>query len=221
MNLQTTLGRVNAGAASRVSAFALALAGGLLPAANALAGGLEQLQQFLEQTRSARGAFTQKVLRASGQTVESTSGEFAFARPGKFRWDVQRPFEQLMVADGEQLWFYDKDLNQVTIRKLGDALGSTPAAILFGSSDLARSFTLKALDERDGLEWIEALPKSTDQGFDRIAIGLRGGLPIAMEVRDAFGRTSVFAFSDIEPNPQLDPRSFSFTPPAGADIVRQ
>ena len=217
MNVQTILGHVPAAAA----ALALALAGGSLPVANAMAGGLEQLREFLEQTRSARGAFTQKVLRASGQTLESTSGQFAFTRPGKFRWDVQRPFEQLMVADGEQLWFYDKDLNQVTIRKLGDALGSTPAAILFGSSELDKGFTLKALDERDGVAWVEALPKSTEQGFDRIAIGLRDGLPVAMEVRDAFGRTSMFAFSGIERNAQIEPQSFSFTPPQDADIVRQ
>ena len=193
----------------------------LLAAVPAQAGGLDQLKQFLGQTLSARGEFTQKVLRASGETLESTRGVFAFERPGKFRWEVQQPFEQLMVADGQKLWFHDVDLNQVTIRKLDDALGSTPAAILFGSAELERGFELRELGERDGLQWIEALPKAGEQGFDRIAIGFGEGLPRAMEVRDAFGRTSVFAFSEIERNPDLPASLFSFAPPPGADVVEQ
>lgn len=190
-------------------------------AGTAHAGGLDELHQFLRETHSARGDFSQKVQRSSGQTLETTRGVFAFSRPGKFRWEVQRPFEQLMVADGERLWFYDKDLNQVTIRKLGNALGSTPAAILFGSAELESGFTLHDLDDREGLHWVEALPKNTDQGFDRIAIGLRNGLPEAMEVRDAFGRTSVFAFTNIERNPELPATLFHFTAPAGADVIEQ
>jgi len=196
----------------------LLLAGIAMPGA---AGGLDQLREFLTDTRSAHGAFTQKVQRASGQTLESTEGNFAFSRPGKFRWEVRKPFEQLMVADGQQLWFHDKDLDQVTIRELGDALGSTPAAILFGTADFERDFTMKDLGERDGLEWVEALPRNTEQGFDRISIGLSEGLPKAMEVRDAFGRTSVFVFSAIERNPSLAAGIFSFSPPAGADVIRQ
>jgi outer membrane lipoprotein carrier protein len=189
--------------------------------ANSYAGGLDQLQQFLAQTNSARGQFTQTVLSTSGQKLESTQGVFAFDRPGRFRWEVQKPFEQLMIADGEKLWFHDVDLNQVTIRTLGDALGSTPAAILFGGAELERGFELRDLGEREGLEWVEALPKNQEQGFDRIAIGLRNALPEAMEVRDAFGRTSVFTFTEIERNPGLSPDSFRFTPPPGADVVQQ
>jgi outer membrane lipoprotein carrier protein len=189
--------------------------------AAANAGGLEQLQRFLAQTNSARGQFTQTVLGAAGQKLESTQGVFAFDRPGRFRWEVQQPFEQLMIADGEKLWFHDVDLNQVTIRTLGDALGSTPAAILFGAAELERGFDLRDLGEREGLEWVEALPKSQDQGFNRIAIGLRNALPEAMEVRDAFGRTSVFVFTGMQRNPGLPPESFRFTPPPGADVVQQ
>lgn len=202
-----------------VPAFALAAqAFGTTPA---FAAGLDQLRGFLTDTRSARGEFTQKVLRANGQTLESTQGAFAFARPGKFRWEVRKPFEQLMVADGERLWFHDKDLNQVTIQKLGAAVASTPAALLFGSSELEKAFTLSEQGERDGLEWVEALPKQTDQGFDRIVIGLRDGLPAVMEVRDAFGRTSVFAFDAIQRNPELAASLFRFAPPAGADVIEQ
>ena len=185
------------------------------------AGGLDQFRDFLAGTRSARGEFTQQVMRSSGQVLESTSGGFAFARPGRFRWEVRKPFEQLLVADGERLWFYDKDLNQVTVRALSDSLGSTPAAILFGASDLDREFVTKELGPRDGLEWLEAVPRSKDAGFERIAIGFRGGLPEAMEVKDAFGRTSVFRFRAIERNAAVAADAFRFTPPKGADLVRQ
>jgi len=185
----------------------------------AVAAAIDQLREFTAATRSARGEFSQQQLRSSGRPAES-SGTFAFTRPGKFRWDVVRPYEQLIVTDGERLHFYDKDLKQVTVRKVGDAIGATPAAILFGSNDLDASFVLKEAGTVDGLEWLEATPKAKDSGFDRIRIGFRGGLPEAMEVRDAFGQTTRFAFKGIERNPSLDPGLFRFTAPAGVDIVQ-
>lgn len=208
-------------AIGRGSACAVVLLAFLVAGAPVFASGLDQLRAFLDQTRSARGEFTQKVLRADGRTLESTQGTFAFARPGRFRWEVQKPFEQSMVADGERLWFHDKDLNQVTIQQLGATIGATPAALLFGSTELDRRFTLSALGERDGLEWVEALPKQAEQGFDRIAIGLRDDLPVQMEVRDAFGRTSIFSFASIRRNPELPASLFRFSPPAGADVIEQ
>ena len=182
---------------------------------------LAQLQRFVSDTRSARGEFSQRTLRGAGQTAESASGTFAFARPGRFRWEVRKPYEQLMVADGERLYFFDKDLNQVTERKLADSLGASPAAILFGANDLQRSFTLTEAGERDGLAWLDALPKTKDAGFERIVIGFRDGLPEAMEVLDAFGRTTRFAFRAIERNPAIDPAAFRFVAPKGADVIRQ
>lgn len=206
------------------------IAAALLAAASLLAvapparaaGAIEQLQEFVRSTPSARGEFTQKTVKAGGQGAETTSGSFVFARPGRFRWEVRKPFEQLMVADGEQVWFYDKDLNQVTTRPLGDALGATPAAILFGTGDLETTFALKDLGEREGRQWLEARPKSREAGFDVIAIGLKGGLPEAMEVRDAFGRLTTFTFTGIERNPAgLDAQAFRFVVPKGAEVVRQ
>ncbi|HPU54303.1 MAG TPA: outer-membrane lipoprotein carrier protein LolA, partial [Burkholderiaceae bacterium] len=117
--------------------------------------------------------------------------------------------------------FHDKDLNQVTVRKLANSLGASPAAILFGSNELERDFTLKEDGSRNGMDWINALPRNKDAGFDRILIGLRGGLPEAMELRDAFGRTTVFTFSGFERNPTLEADSFRFVMPRGADIVEQ
>ncbi len=206
---------ISVGAALSAAVLMFGLAG---PAA---AAAIEQLREFASGTRSAQGEFTQRTFKQSGQAAESTSGTFAFARPGRFRWEVRKPFEQLMVADGDQLHFFDKDLNQVTVRKLSDAAGATPAAILFGDGDLEKTFILKENGSRDGLDWLEALPRSKESGFDRIAIGLRGGLPESMEVIDAFGRRTVFGFRSVQRNPRLDDATFRFVPPPGADVVRQ
>lgn len=180
----------------------------------------DPLHRFLSSTRSASGTFTQQVLR-DGRVVESSEGRFAFERPGRFRWEVTEPFEQLLVADGEQLYFYDKDLNQVTVRALRDALASTPAAILFGSSDVGDGFALRALPEHDGLAWVEALPRSAETGYQRIEFGFRSGLPAVMLVQDAFGRTVRFDFHDVVRDPQPAADTFRFEPPPGADVVRQ
>ena len=195
------------------------LAAALALPATGHAAALEQLRGFASGTRSARGEFSQQLVRADGRTGESSSGTFAFSRPGKFRWDVVRPFEQLIVTDGEKLYFYDKDLKQVTVRKVGDAISATPAAILFGSNDLEASFTLKELGPRDGLEWLEALPKSRESGFEKIQIGFRNGLPEAMEVRDAFSQVTRFTFRALERNPSIDAGLFRFTAPKGVDVV--
>jgi len=185
------------------------------------AAALEQLRAFLTDTRSARGEFRQKVLRSDGGVAESSSGDFAFSRPGRFRWEVRRPYEQLLVADGQKLYFYDKDLNQVTVRQLADSLASTPAAILFGDSALERDFVLRELAPRDGLEWVEALPRDKEAGFERIVLGFRDGLPAMMEVGDAFGRTTVFEFSAIARNAAVTPELFRYVPAKGVDVVEQ
>jgi outer membrane lipoprotein carrier protein len=186
----------------------------------AVAAALDQLREFATSTRSARGEFSQQTIRSGGRSGETASGRFAFSRPGKFRWEVMQPYEQLIVTDGERLHFYDADLKQVTIRKVGEAISATPAAILFGSDDLDGSFTLKELGERDGLAWLEAVPKSTEAGFERIQIGFRNGLPEAMEVRDAFSQVTRFGFRGVERNPSLDPSLFRFTAPKGVDVIQ-
>jgi outer membrane lipoprotein carrier protein len=201
--------------AAVVATAALAAWPGLAPA-----GAIEQLREFATATKSARGEFSQQQVRSSGRAADTASGTFAFSRPGRFRWEVAVPYEQLIVTDGERLHFYDKDLKQVTVRKVGDAIAATPAAILFGSNDVDASFTLRESGVVEGVEWLEAIPKAKDSGFDRIRIGFRGGLPEAMEVRDAFGQTTRFAFRSIERNPALDPAMFRFTPPRGVDVVQ-
>lgn len=191
-----------------------------LPCA-AQAGASEQLRDFSRKARSARGEFAQRTLKSGGQAAETTSGRFAFSKPGLFRWEVRTPYEQLMVADGQQVYFFDKDLNQVTIRKFDDSVGATPAAILFGDADLAENFVLTDQPAREGLDWVEAKPRSKDSGFELIQIGLKSGRPEAMEVVDSFGRRTQFSFRALEVNPRLPADQFRFTPPAGAEIVRQ
>lgn len=214
------------GSRLRAAAFAVGVAAcvvhGALPAgtARAQAAASDPLHDFLSSTRSASGTFTQQVLR-DGRVVESSRGHFAFQRPGRFRWEVTEPFEQLLVADGERLYFYDKDLDQVTVRRLRDALASTPAAILFGSSDVGEGFTLRALPEQDGLSWVEALPRNPETGYQRIEFGFRAGLPVVMRVQDAFGRTVRFEFHDVVRDPKLAADTFRFVPPPGADVVEQ
>ena len=187
--------------------------------ANARAGSLDDLHGFATQTRTAKGNFTQRVLSRTQKPTQPTSGEFVFARPGKFRWTYSKPFEQLLVADGAKLSIYDKDLNQVTVSKLGDALGTSPAAILFGSNDIDKNFDLKDTGERDGVSWLEATPKTKGTNFEKISIGFRAGELAAMELRDALGQVTLLEFSNVERNPKVDPSAFVFVPPKGADVL--
>ena len=198
----------------------LLLAGAFAFTGAAHASALEQFKSFVASTKAARGEFTQQQIKksATGKAAPVSSGTFLFARPGKFIWTYVKPYEQLLQADGEQLYIYDKDLNQVTMRKLGNALGSSPAAILFGSNDLDKNFTLSEAGTRDGLEWLDATPKAKDSTFQQISIGLRNGTPEMMELHDAFGQTSVIAFKKFEKNPPLSAQQFKFAMPAGADV---
>jgi len=190
----------------------------------ASASALDQFKSFVSSTKAAKGEFVQKQVKSvgKGETAANTStGTFLFARPGRFIWTYQKPYEQLLQADGQKLYIYDKDLNQVTVKQLGDALGSSPAAILFGSNDLEKNFTLKDAGAKDGLEWLEATPKTKDTTFDRIGIGLKDGVPHAMELRDSFGQVSLLTFSKFEKNPAIPADRFRFVVPKGADVFQQ
>ena len=197
----------------------------LLPSMS-YASALEQFKLFVSATRTARGEFSQRLVKADSDSgsmrlSSASSGSFIFARPGKFIWTYQKPYEQLLQADGDKLYIYDKDLNQVTIRPLGNAIGSSPAAILFGSNDLEKNFTLSEAGTRDGIEWLQAIPKTKDTNFEKIGIGLKDGMPVAMELRDSFGQVSILSFTRFEKNPSLSPAQFRFVVPKGADVLQQ
>lgn len=193
----------------------MSLAAGSALAADAIA----QLNRFVAATRSAEGEFEQTVMARSGRKPQQAAGRFAFARPGKFRWEYELPYQQLLVGDGERLWSWDRDLNQVTVRPIGDALGSTPAAILFGQGDLEQDFVLVDGGVADGLAWVDARPRKTDSSFEWMRIGLDDGQLRRMELRDNFGQTTMIVFTRLQPNPAVDANRFRFVPPEGADVI--
>ena len=197
------------------------VAAGCALLAPAHGGSLDQLRAFLTQTSSARGEFVQRVSARSGSAQPVSSGRFAFQRPGKFRWTYEKPYEQVIVADGTRLLLYDRDLNQVTIRKLGAALPSSPASILFGSNEFEKEFEVADIGARDGLEWVRAKPRAKDSTFELIEIGFRDGLPQAMRLADNFGQVTQLIFSKLERNPKLDAEAFRFEPPKGADVLTE
>jgi outer membrane lipoprotein carrier protein len=185
----------------------------------ARADALEKFRTFVRETQSARTAFEQKVYDSGKRLVQASSGTFAFQRPGRFRWHIRVPYEQLIVGDGTRVWIHDADLNQVTVRSMGKALGSTPAALLAGDQDVERAFELSNVGPVAGLEWLEARPRDRDAGFERIRLGMgRDGVE-AMELYDHFGQTTLLQFSRLERNPRLYPGDFRFTPPKGADVL--
>ena len=195
------------------------VAAGCALVAPAHGNSLDQLRTFLTQTSSARGQFVQRVSTRGGSAQPVASGRFAFQRPGKFRWTYEKPYEQVIVADGTRLVLFDKDLNQVTIRKLGGALPSSPASILFGSNEFEKEFEVTDAGVRDGLEWVQAKPRAKDSTFELIEIGFRDGLPQAMRLADNFGQVTQLIFSKLERNPKLGAETFGFTPPKGADVL--
>jgi outer membrane lipoprotein carrier protein len=183
------------------------------------ANGLDDFLAFNEHTKSATGRFEQQVMDRSGRVVERGSGTFAFARPGKFRWIYEKPHPQTLVADGQKLWIYDPDLQQVTIKRMDQAISSTPAALLAGREDITALFSLRDAGTANGLEWVEATPKTPDTGFDRVRLGLKDKQLAAMELFDQLGGHSVLRFVDLKPNAPVPADAFKFTPPKGADVI--
>ena len=189
------------------------------------AGAIDKLHQFLESTKTLRAGFTQIVVAKNGTRPQQSSGVMIFSRPGKFRWQIEKPYSQLLVSDGEKVWIYDPDLRQVTVKKVGNALGGTPAALLAGESGgkstLEKSFTLREAGEREGLEWVEAVPKSQESGFEKLRLGFAGSDLKAMELLDNFGQTTSLYFSNLERNPVVAASLLSFKPPAGVDVISE
>lgn len=199
--------------------FAAVIFGIALGAPGAGAADLERLRAFVRDTQTARAQFTQTVADKGGRVTQSAQGEFLLARPGKFRWSVQKPYKQLLVGDGQRVWIFDEDLNQVIVRRLGDALGATPAALLSGNQDVERAFTWHDLPAVDGLDWLSATPIAQETTFAQIKLGFDAKGLAALELLDAFGQRSVVRFSSFERNPKFAADTFTFTPPKGADVI--
>ena len=193
--------------------FALALAGA------AHAGGVDRLKAFIAGAKTAEADFSQTVADRNGHVTQQASGKMAFARPGKFRWDYSAPYEQVIVGDGSKLWLYDTDLNQVTVKPLGDVIAGTPAALLAGDNAIEKYFSLKNAGEAEGLEWLEATPRNRDTTFERIRMGFKGDVLMQMELFDTFGQRTTLRLTHLVRNPVIAPSRFRFTPPKGADVI--
>jgi outer membrane lipoprotein carrier protein len=197
-------------------------------ALSAAAAGLESLEAFVKTAKSGRADFVQVVTmpakEAQAPRSKTSSGSFEFSRPNRFKFIYKKPFEQSIVADGQTLWLYDVDLNQVTARKQLQLLASTPAALIASAPDLRAlqaDFALADASTKDGIEWVLATPKGKDSALQSIRVGLRGGELAALEILDSFGQRSVLTFSHFEFNPVLPAKAFEFKAPVGVDVIRQ
>jgi outer membrane lipoprotein carrier protein len=186
----------------------------------ARADAVDTLRDFVREVKTGKALFTQTVTSPDGAKKKTSSGSFEFARPNRFRFAYTKPFEQVIVADGQKVWIYDADLNQVSSRKLSAAIGATPAALLAGGN-LEKDFTLSALPAQDGLEWVAAKPKAKESAFDMLKVGFRGKELAAVEIVDSFGQRSQLQFSQFRPNAVTAADAFKFVAPRGADVIEQ
>lgn len=192
----------------------------------AQAGPIESLEAFIKNVKTGRADFTQVITAPARQgqqaRTKTSSGTFEFQRPNHFRFEYRKPFEQTIVADGQNLWLHDKDLNQVSRRKQSAVLGSTPAALIAASPDLAtlqRDFELKPLPDKDGMQWVQATPRQKEGQLTDMKVGFRGEQLAALDILDSFGQRSVLTFNNMQVNPGVGADAFRFTPPKGADVV--
>ena len=202
-------------------------------AGNTWATGLKSLEDFVRTVKTGKADFTQVVSSPAkdGQAprVKTSSGQFEFSRPSRFKFVYVKPFAQTIVADGQTLWLYDIDLNQVTARHQSQVLGSTPAALIASAADvkaLQADFILADAPDKDGLQWVLATPKAKDGQLQSVRVGFRpSGAEVAnlevLEILDSFGQRSVLTFRSFQVNPSLPAKTFDFKPPAGADVLKQ
>ena len=189
-------------------------------AAEAEAVAPAQLRAFLAETVTLEARFSQVLLEVDSARTQVSEGRFYLHRPQRFRWDYTSPAPQLVVADGEHLWLFDPDLDQVTVRRLDDGLSSTPAMLLSGDAVFEDSFRVGAAYHEDGFDWVELAPVSEAADFSGVRVGFQSGQLASMELMDALGQTTVIRFSELRVNPPLDAALFQFTPPPGADVIR-
>lgn len=180
----------------------------------------ELLENFIKNRPFAEGRFSQVVLSKTGTPKQKGNGEFAFSRPGKFRWEIVKPYPQLIVADGANFVSYDPDLQQATKKQIGNALEATPAALLFGSQDLNKLFEFKDDGNKDGKQWLLARSKNKETLFDFIRIGFKDNLPSSLEIHDALGQVTQLEFSNWNFETKRPASYYNFTPPAGVDVIQ-
>ncbi|MBM5575138.1 outer membrane lipoprotein chaperone LolA [Deefgea sp. CFH1-16] len=186
----------------------------------AFADNVSKIQQYLSGTMSLNARFTQEVISKNNK-IQTSNGQLSLLRPGKFRWVYEKPYPQEIISDGKQVWLYDVDLAQVTIKPVNKALEASPAAILAGDNKLETNFNIKNLPSRAGLDWIELIPKQNDSSFARIRIGFSNNNLNLLELDDHFGQTTKIQLKQIIRNQAIDSKQFNFIPPNGSDIIRE
>lgn len=182
---------------------------------------LEQLHAFLDRARTLRADFKQVAFDENGNAVQTSYGVFTLQRPGRFRWDYEKPFVQQIVSNSDKVWFYDADLEQVTVRKLDESIGSTPALLLSGKVSLEENFSIERQGRDGDLLWIRLLPRDQQSSFKYILIGMDHGVLAGMELSDNFGQLTRIYFSNVRTNVQIDPTQFEFIAPEGTDIFQE
>jgi len=208
------------GAVRRTGVWGAALVAMALCGASAHAGAIESLQRFVQGTASGESDFTQTVTPPDGAPPKQSAGHFAFERPNHFRFEYRTPYEQLIVGDGTDIWVYDPDLAQATVRKIGDTLDATPAALLAGQS-LDKNFDLKDDGSADGLAWVRATPKAKEGTIRWMRAGFEGDTLKAIEIGDSFGQRSMMRLEALKTGSPLPASTFEFKAPQGVDVVRQ
>ena len=184
------------------------------------ASGLERMKEYFQNIQSAQASFHQTVTDKQGQKTQDVTGTMQLQKPNKFRWDYHKPYVQQIVGDGEKIWIFDPELNQVTVRSFSKAASSSPAALLAGGKDIERSFTIKDTSRKGDLEWVMAVPKVRETGFERLFLGFKGDALMEMELHDSFGNRTAIEFTDVQRNTKLPADTFKFVPPRDADVLR-
>ena len=184
------------------------------------AAGLERMKEYFQNIQSAQANFHQVVTDKQGQKTQEVTGSMRLQKPNKFRWDYNKPYVQQIVGDGEKIWLFDPELNQVTVRSFAKAASSSPAALLAGGKDIERSFAIKDTSRKGDLEWVMAIPKVRETGFERLFLGFKGDELMEMELHDSFSNRTAIEFSDVQRNPKLPADTFKFLPPHSADVLR-
>ena len=191
----------------------------LILSLSANATGLERIKEYFQNIQSASADFHQVVTDKQGHKTQDVTGVMQLQKPNKFRWDYNKPFVQQIIGDGEKIWLFDPELNQVTVRSFAKAAGSSPAALLAGGKEMERSFVIKDASRKGTLEWVLAVPKIGETGFERLFLGFKGDALMEMELHDSFGNRTAIQFINVVRNPKLSADLFKFTPPRDADVL--
>lgn len=200
------------------SLLATALSAGAI--GSAFASAQEALNHFVKSRGFAEGQFSQVVISPSGAVKQRGSGEFTFSRPGKFRWEIKSPYPLLLLSNGNTVVSFDEDMGHATQKPIGNAMDSTPVALLFGNKDVDKLFDLKDEGTKDGKEWLVIRPKQKDSLFDYARIGWKEGLPVNLEIHDALGQVTQLELSNWDFAKQRPASYFDFKAPAGVDLIK-